>query len=91
MSNNILDLSNIESKDLIKELENRGYKTDLVYNIEDVNMQLEYINADRSKKKQIELDDDTKEMVLQEAIDEIFDYVCEKINYEIQDKIMEYV
>ncbi len=90
MGQNILDLSNIESKDLIKELENRGYKTDLVYNIEDIGLQLDYLNGDRSDDDHIKLTESEKEQVLDDVFDRL-DYYFEQINSDIQDKILEYV
>ena len=90
MGKNILDLSNIESNDLITELKSRGYKTDLLYHIEDVNLQIDYLNGDREDDEQIKLDDLEKEQVLDDVFYRL-DYYYERINSDIQDKVLEYV
>ncbi len=46
-SNNIVDLSNLEDGDLINELEKRGYKTQLLFDLSDVDIQLKKINDER--------------------------------------------
>jgi len=90
MSKNILDLSNIETNDLMDELNRRGWKTELLFGLSDVDMQLESINEGRDEESQITLSDDNKG----EILDQIFDsvgYYIEQINNEIEDKILNYV
>jgi hypothetical protein len=91
MGNNILDLSNIESGDLIKELESRGFKTNLLYNRHDVDLQLSIINDYRGDDYQISSDDLDPDQILDEVFESITEYVCERINDSIQDKILSYV
>jgi len=89
MSKNILDLSNIETNDLMDELNRRGWKTELLFGLSDIDMQLESINDDRDEDNQIKLTDDNKG----EILDEIFGnvgYYIEQINNEIEDKILGY-
>ena len=88
MSKNILDLSNIESKDLIHELYERGYYTDLLFCVQDVEMQLENINEDRDEDKQIVLSDEQKK----EFLDESFDtsWYNERMNEDIIITILKY-
>lgn len=89
MSKNILDLSNIETNDLMDELNRRGWKTELLFGLSDVDMQLESINEGRDEESQITLSDDNKG----EILDEIFDrvgYYIEQINNDIEDKILNY-
>jgi hypothetical protein len=89
MSKNILDLSNIETNDLMDELNRRGWKTELLFGLSDVDMQLESINEGRDEESQITLSDDNKG----EILDQIFDsvgYYIEQINNEIEDKILNY-
>jgi hypothetical protein len=89
MSKNILDLSNIETNDLMDELNRRGWKTELLFGLSDIDMRLESINEDRDEDKQITLSDDNKG----EILDEIFDrvgYYIEQINNDIEDKILNY-
>ena len=88
MSNNILDLSNIESGDLIKELESRGFKTDLLYNRHDIDLQLCIINDYRGDDHQISLDDLDPDQILDEVFESITEYMCERINDTIQDRIL---
>ena len=89
MSKNILDLSNIETNDLMDELNRRGWKTELLFGLSDVDMQLESIKEGRDEESQITLSDDNKG----EILDQIFDsvgYYIEQINNEIEDKILNY-
>jgi hypothetical protein len=88
MSKNILDLSNIESKDLISELNDRGYNTSLLYNRSDVDMWLGDINEDRENDNKIELSDDDKDDILEYCVNN--EWVMEKINETISDKILDY-
>ena len=89
MSKNILDLSNIETNDLMDELNRRGWKTELLFGLSDVDMQLESINEGRDEDSQITLSDDNKG----EILDQIFDsvgYYIEQINNDIEGKILNY-
>jgi len=89
MSKNILDLLNIETNDLMDELNRRGWKTELLFGLSDVDMQLESINEGRDEDSQITLSDDNKG----EILDQIFDsvgYYIEQINNDIEDKILNY-
>jgi hypothetical protein len=89
MSKNILDLSNIGTNDLMDELNRRGWKTELLFGLSDVDMQLESINEGRDEDSQITLSDDNKG----EILDQIFDsvgYYIEQINNDIEDKILNY-
>jgi hypothetical protein len=88
MSKNILDLSNIESKDLIHELYERGYYTDLLFCVQDVEMQLENINEDRDEDKQIVLSDEQKKEVLDESFDT--SWYNERMNEDIIITILKY-
>lgn len=89
MSKNILDLSNIETNDLMDELNRRGWKTELLFGLSDIDLQLESINEGRDEESQITLSDDNKG----EILDQIFDsvgYYIEQINNDIEDKILNY-
>jgi hypothetical protein len=89
MSKNILDLSNIETNDLMDELNRRGWKTELLFGLSDIDLQLDGINEDRDEDNQIKLTDDNKG----EILDEVFanmDYFIEQINNDIEDRILNY-
>ena len=89
MSKNILDLSNIGTHDLVDELNRRGWKTELLFGLSDIDLQLESINEDRDKESQIKLTDENKG----EILDEVFanmDYFIEQINNDIEDRILNY-
>jgi hypothetical protein len=86
MGKNILDLSNIESKDLINELNTRGYFTDLLYSVFDVDLQLDTINEDREEK--IILSQEQKIEVLKESFS--LDYYTEQMNNDIEERILNY-
>jgi hypothetical protein len=88
MSKNILDLSNIESKDLIHELYERGYYTDLLYSIQDVDMRLENINEDRDEDKKIVLSEGQKKEILDESFS--LEWYCEQMNNDLEEKILTY-
>jgi hypothetical protein len=88
MNNNILDLSNIESYDLMKELKSRGYYTDLIFGIGDVDMQLESINDGRDESDIIVLTDDDKRDILDMCFNT--DWYCERMNDDISDEILKY-
>lgn len=86
MGNNILDLSNIESFNLMKELKRRGYYTDLIFSIHDVDTQLESINDGRDEDNQIVLTDDEKAEVLDMCFNT--DWYCERMNDNISDHLV---
>ena len=88
MSKNILDLSNIETKDLIHELQERGYYTDLLYCLEDVDMQLENINEDRDEESQIVLSKEQKLEILDTSFN--LDWYCEHMNEDLENQILNY-
>ena len=89
MSKNILDLSNIETNDLLDELNRRGWKTELLFGLSDIDMQLESINEGRDEESQITLSDDNKGEILDEVFDSV-GYYIEQINNNIEDKILNY-
>ena len=89
MSTNILDLSNIGTHDLMDELNRRGWKTELLFGLSDIDLQLESINDDRDEDNQIKLTDDNKGEILEQVFDRV-DYFIEQINNEIENKILDY-
>jgi hypothetical protein len=89
MSKNILDLSNIETHDLMDELNRRGWKTELLFGLSDIDMRLESINEDRDEDKQITLSDDDKGNILDQVFDNV-GYYIEQVNNDIEDKILNY-
>jgi len=89
MSDNIIDLSNIDSWDLIKELKSRGYCTDLIFGIRDVDFNLENrVNSDREEDEKIVLTDDEKIEILENCFN--WDWYCERINDDIYEEILKY-
>jgi hypothetical protein len=90
MGNNIVDLSNLETWDLIKELQNRGYNTELLWCREDVQRQVDDLNEDRESegKEPLVLTDDDKDEVLEQLS---YEYHCQRINEEIYDKVQDYL
>jgi hypothetical protein len=89
MGKNILDLSNVETNDLMDELNRRGWKTELLFGLSDIDMRLESINEDRDEDKQITLSDDNKGEILDQVFDNV-GYYIEQINNDIEDKILNY-
>ncbi len=89
MSKNIIDLSNIESWDLVDELKSRGWFTNLIYTPSDVDMRLESINGDRENidGNIIVLDEDDKKEILDYCFNT--DYFCELMNESLDDYILD--
>jgi hypothetical protein len=83
-SGNICDLSNLDTRDLIEELQNRGYMTGLLFCREDVETQLDSI---REGYPGLEL------TMTEEQIDDILDgdiptgWCCERINDSLYDAV----
>lgn len=78
----------VDTWDLIKELQTRGYNTELVFSIHDVDRHLENINEDREDGEKFELDEMDKENILESLS---YDWHCERINEDLFDKIWNYV
>ena len=89
MSDNIVDLSNLDSWDLIKELNNRGYYTQLIFGPSDIDMVLDSINGNRDEEEGniIVLSREEKEETLQSINT---DWYCERMNDDISDEILDY-
>ena len=85
---NIIDLSNVDSWDLMKELKSRGYYTDLIFGIEDVNSHIHSINEGRDEddKNQIVLTDDEKRDILDSCFNT--DWYCQRMNEDIEEEIL---
>ena len=87
MGQNILDLSNIETKDLINELGGRGYFMNLLYSIHDVEMQLDSINESREGLgNEIKLSKEQKIEIINECFD--IDFYSEQMNNDIEEIIL---
>ena len=91
----VLDYAVKELSDdnLINELRSRGYQTELLFNLTDVDRQIEIMNEDTDEddddaKSPIVLCDYEKENIL-DAVFENVDYYIRRINSDIQDKINE--
>jgi hypothetical protein len=86
---NILDLSNIDSWDLMKELKSRGYYTDLIFGTSDVDFQLDSVNDNRDMEDEniIVLSEDEKIDVLQGCFNT--DWFCERMNESIEEYILD--
>lgn len=84
---NIVDLSNLNSWDLMKELKRRGYYTDLIFGISDVDSQLKNVNdcMDMEDDNIIVLTEDEKIDVLDGCFNT--DWLCERMNESIEEYI----
>ncbi len=84
MENN---LQQIDTWDLIKELQNRGYWTELLWNRDDVQRHVDNINEGRDENEEpVVLDDMEKDMILESISG---DWYCERINEDIYDRVWE--
>lgn len=91
MSNNIVDLGNLDTQDLIQELRNRGFVTQLLYGREDVQMKLDDINENRielAEDNQIELSDNDMDDILNYVMDD--DSIGQIVNEGIESRILAY-
>ncbi len=91
MSDNIVDLSNLDSWDLMKELNKRGYYTNLIFSPSDIDMVLSGINGNRDEEDSniIELSQEDKEDILQSTAINT-DWFCERINESLEEHILDY-
>jgi len=89
MSKNILDLSNIESWDLIAELKSRGFYTNLIYGTYDVDSQVENINSNRDEEDNnfIVLTEDDKKEILANCFNT--DWYCDLMNERLEEYILD--
>jgi hypothetical protein len=86
---NIVDLSNLDSWDLIKELNKRGYYTQLIFSPGDVDMRLHSINGDRDEEDGniIVLSQEEKMDILQDCFNT--DWYCERMNESLEEYILD--
>jgi hypothetical protein len=83
------NLKELSNWDLINELKSRGVITDLLWNRDDVIMNLERINEDREDDEKLR---DLDEMEMDDILSSLqFGYYTERINEEISDAILEYL
>ena len=86
MSDNKIDLSKIDSWNLVDELKSRGWYTNLIYTPHDVDLQLDSINGDREDEDHIKLDEDDKKDILDSCFNT--DWYCELMNESLGDYIL---
>jgi hypothetical protein len=84
-----LDLSKVDSWDLVKELNSRGYYTKLIFSPSDVEMQLDSINSNRDEEDGniIVLTNEEKEEILDGCFNT--DWHCERMNESIEEYILD--
>ena len=82
------DFSKIETKDLVNELKSRGYKTELIFGLSDVERIIGELNNHRSEE--IVLDDSEKKHILDDVFSSI-QYYVEEINGDITGKVIDYI
>ena len=79
----------VDTWDLIKELQSRGWNTELLFGIDDVKRQFDNINEDREEGEKFPPLD---EMDMGNILDSLsYDWHCERVNDELYDKVWEYV
>ena len=84
-------IKELSDNSLINELKSRGYQTELLFNLTDVDRQIGIMNGDIDEddaKSPVILEDYEKENIL-DAVFENVDYYISRINSDIQDKINE--
>lgn len=83
-------LEKVNTMDMIRELRKRGYCTELMFSVCDVDTQLDELNEDRDEADQIEMSKADKQLVLDMAVADNSDYICNLIDNSIKDKILNY-
>ena len=82
-------LKEIDTWDLIKEIQSRGWNTELLFGRDDVKRQYDIINEDREEGEKFPPMD---EMDMDNILESLsYEYNCERINEEIYDKVWEYL
>jgi hypothetical protein len=83
-------MENYNDWDLIKELQKRGWNTELLFCRDDVQTQLNNINEDREAegKEPLVLTDDDKENILESLS---YEWHCERMNEEIYGKVLDFI
>lgn len=83
-----IELKDIDSWDLVRELRSRGFTTDLLFCLEDVDAQIKDVNEglDEGEEK-LELDEYEKQNILDDIN---FEYYIQRINEEIFDKVYDH-
>lgn len=77
-------LKGFQSFDLINELQNRGYNTDLLFSIYDVESTLDAVNDERADDGQIIIDANEFKGILKRAIGSNLDNITSIINEKIE-------
>jgi hypothetical protein len=77
-------MEKIETFELIQELKKRGYNTDLLFSVYDVESILDEVNDDRADDEQIVIEADQFKAILKRAIDSNIDNVTSIINEKIE-------
>jgi len=91
MNKSFADLRNIDTQDLIRELNNRGYDTQLLFSREDVQDQLDSINENREglglEDTKIELSEQNMDDILDDVLGSsmLIEMISEKISNKIYD------
>jgi hypothetical protein len=91
MNKSFADLSNLGTQDLIQELQNRGYDTQLLFSREDVQDQLDSINENREglglEDTKIELSEQNMDDILDDVLGSsmLIEMISEKISNKIYD------
>ena len=91
MNKSFADLRNLDTQDLIQELRNRGFVTQLLFGREDVQLRLDDINENRlgiSDDNQIELSDNDMDDILNYVMDD--DAVGQMVYEGIENRILAY-
>lgn len=82
------NLKDIDTYELIKELRGRGYTTDLLFCLEDVDRQIESVNDGlEDGVDKLDMDEYEKQDILDNLY---FEYYIQRINEEIFDKVFDF-
>ena len=79
----------VDTWDLIKELQSRGWNTELLFGIDDVVRHFDNINEDREEGEKFPPLDEADMGNILDSLS--YDWHCERVNDELYDKVWEYV
>jgi hypothetical protein len=83
-----MSIKDLKSHELINELQSRGYHTELLFNLWDVEERLDRVNDEREEDYKINLTEEEKSNVLHQSINS--SYYIQRINESISEHIEDY-
>jgi len=83
----MVNLKEVQAWDLVKELKSRGYYTELLFGLYDVEAQLDNINSDREEEDHIKLEEEDKFEIINNCFNN--DYYSGRMNEDVEEYILD--